>query len=82
MTARDHDPPAVPAAPQAPRSRAAGPPVRCTDDLLATQGRLHGLLRANVLVTGDLRLPVVLRHTVAAAQDLRRPVCGARCAGR
>ena len=70
MTARNHDPPAVPAAPQAPRARDPGPPVSRTDDLLATQGRLRGLLRANVLVTGDLRLPVVLRHTVAAAQDL------------
>ncbi len=40
------------------------------NDLLATQGRLRGLLRANALVAGDLRLPVVLRHTVAAARDL------------
>ena len=70
MTARNHDPPAVTAAPQAPREHDAGPPVSRTDDLLATQDRLRGLLRANVLVTGDLRLPVVLRHTVAAAQDL------------
>ena len=40
------------------------------DDVLATQGRLRGLLRANALVAGELSLPVVLRQIVAAAQDL------------
>ena len=40
------------------------------DDVLATQGRLRGLLRAHALVAGELSLPVVLRQIVAAARDL------------
>jgi len=40
------------------------------DDVLATQGRLRGLLRANALVAGELSLPVVLRQIVTAARDL------------
>ena len=40
------------------------------DDVLATQGRLRRLLRANALVAGELSLPVVLRQIVAAARDL------------
>ena len=40
------------------------------DDVLATQGRLRGLVRANALVAGELSLPVVLRQIVAAARDL------------
>ena len=39
-------------------------------DVLATQGRLRGLLRANALVAGELSLPVVLRQIVGAARDL------------
>lgn len=40
------------------------------DDVLATQERLRGLLRANALVAGELSLPLVLRKIVAAARDL------------
>ena len=40
------------------------------DDVLATQGRLRGLVRANAMVAGELSLPVVLRQIVAAARDL------------
>ena len=40
------------------------------DDVLATQGRLRGLLRANAAVAADLSLPVLLRHIVDAASDL------------
>jgi signal transduction histidine kinase len=40
------------------------------NDVLAAQGRLRGLLRANALVAGDLSLPVVLRHITGAARDL------------
>ena len=40
------------------------------DDVLATQGRLRGLLRANAAVAADLSLPVVLRRIVDAARDL------------
>src|ERR1700723_3701593 len=39
-------------------------------DVLAAQGRLRGLLRANALVAGDLSLPVLLRQIVSAARDL------------
>jgi signal transduction histidine kinase len=39
-------------------------------DVLAAQGRLRGLLRANALVAGELSLPVVLRQIVGAARDL------------
>jgi signal transduction histidine kinase len=39
-------------------------------DVLAAQGRLRGLLRANALVAADLSLPVVLRQIVDAARDL------------
>src|ERR1700723_2048037 len=40
------------------------------NDVLAAQGRLRGLLRANALVAGDLSLPVLLRQIVSAARDL------------
>lgn len=40
------------------------------DDVLASQGRLRGLLRANALVASELSLPVVLRQIVGAARDL------------
>jgi signal transduction histidine kinase len=39
-------------------------------DVLAAQGRLRGLLRANALIAGDLSLPVVLRQIVGAAREL------------
>ena len=44
--------------------------VERASDVLAAQGRLRGLLRANALVAGDLSLPVVLRQIVDAARDL------------
>jgi signal transduction histidine kinase len=39
-------------------------------DVLAAQGRLRALIRANALVSGELDLRLVLRHIVAAAKDL------------
>ena len=39
-------------------------------DVLAAQGRLRGLLRANALVAGELSVPLVLRQLVGAARDL------------
>jgi len=39
-------------------------------DFMATQGRLRGLLRANRIVTTDLRLPTLLRLVVQAACEL------------
>ena len=44
--------------------------IHRADDVLATQGRLRGLLRANAAVAADLSLPVVLRRIVEAARDL------------
>jgi signal transduction histidine kinase len=39
-------------------------------EVMSTQGRLRGLLRANHLVTGDLSLSAVLRRIVEAAREL------------
>jgi len=39
-------------------------------EVIGTQGRLRGLLRANNLVTGDLSLSAVLRRIVEAAREL------------
>jgi len=46
--------------------------VEVTPGMLATQGRLRGLLRANAAVAADLSLPVLLRHIVDAARNLLR----------
>ncbi|MHA6781959.1 sensor histidine kinase [Pseudonocardia saturnea] len=40
------------------------------EEVLVTQGRLRGLLRANQMISGDLALPVLLRHVVEAAREL------------
>ena len=39
-------------------------------EVLSTQGRLRGLLRANQMIVGDLDLPVLLRRIAEAARDL------------
>ena len=39
-------------------------------EVLGTQGRLRGLLRANQVITGDLAMPVVLRRIADAAREL------------
>jgi signal transduction histidine kinase len=39
-------------------------------EVLSTQGRLRGLLRANQTISVDLALPVVLRRIVSAAREL------------
>jgi signal transduction histidine kinase len=44
--------------------------IERADDVLAAQGRLRGLLRANGAVAAELSLPVVLRRIVAAAREL------------
>lgn len=44
--------------------------VERAQEVLATQGRLRGLLRATRTVTADLSLPVVLRRIVEAAREL------------
>ena len=44
--------------------------VERAHEVLSTQGRLRGLLRANQMIIGDLALPVLLRRIVEAARDL------------
>jgi transcriptional regulator with GAF, ATPase, and Fis domain len=44
--------------------------VERAQDVMATQGRLRGLLRANRMVTTDLRLPTLLRQVVEAGCEL------------
>jgi signal transduction histidine kinase len=44
--------------------------VERAQEVLSTQGRLRGLLRANQMIIGDLALPALLRRTVEAARDL------------
>jgi signal transduction histidine kinase len=47
------------------------------EDVLATQGRLRGLLAANRMIIGDVALPVVLRRIVEAACQLVKAKYGA-----
>lgn len=51
--------------------------IERAEDVMATQGRLRGLLRANQIVVGNLALPVLLRRTVQAACELARARYGA-----
>ncbi|GIF73846.1 GAF domain-containing sensor histidine kinase [Asanoa siamensis] len=44
--------------------------VARAQEVMDTQGRLRGLLRANQLIIGDLALPAVLRRIVEAAREL------------
>jgi signal transduction histidine kinase len=44
--------------------------VERAQEVMATQGRLRGLLRANQGIIGDLALPAVLRRIVDAAREL------------
>ncbi|PZS34954.1 MAG: histidine kinase [Pseudonocardiales bacterium] len=44
--------------------------VSRAEDVIATQGRLRGLLAANKMIIGNVALPVVLRHIVEAACHL------------
>ena len=39
-------------------------------EVIASQSRLRGLLRANQMITSDLALPLLLRHVVDAAREL------------
>ena len=47
-----------------------GQVVERAQEVMATQGRLRGLLRANQVMIGDLALPVVLRRIADAAREL------------
>ena len=44
--------------------------VQQVQEVMATQGRLRGLLAANQLITADLTPPAVLRHIAEAAREL------------
>ena len=44
--------------------------VERAGEVMATQGRLRGLLAANQLIVADLALPAVLRHIAEAAREL------------
>jgi hypothetical protein len=44
--------------------------VERAHEVMATQGRLRGLLTANQAIVGDLELSVVLRRIVGAAREL------------
>jgi hypothetical protein len=44
--------------------------VERAQEVMATQGRLRGLLRAHHMITGGLRLPVVLHRITEAAREL------------
>ena len=46
-------------------------------DVVSTQGRLRGLLKANKAVVADLSLPVLMRHVVEAACELANARYGA-----
>ena len=56
--------------PRAELDRALGDLVDRAQDVLATQGRLRALLRANLAVVEHLELPVVLERIVQAAVEL------------
>lgn len=44
--------------------------INRAQEVMGTQGRLRGLLRANQMIIGELSLPVVLQHVVEAAREL------------
>ncbi|MFF5289485.1 sensor histidine kinase [Paractinoplanes globisporus] len=44
--------------------------VSRAQEVMGTQGRLRGLLRANQLIVGELNLSLVLQHVVQAAREL------------
>ena len=51
--------------------------IERTQDVVSTQDRLSGLLRANQAVVGNLSLPVLLQRTVQAACELAHARYGA-----
>jgi signal transduction histidine kinase len=59
-----------PDAPRVELDRRLADLVTAANDVLATQGRLRALLRANQAVVAQLELPSVLRRIVAAATEL------------
>ena len=68
--ASDDEPLTFPDESRAELDRALSELVDRAQDVLATQGRLRALLRANLAVVEHLELPVVLERIVHAAVDL------------
>jgi signal transduction histidine kinase len=66
----EHVPLTFPDAPRVELDRRLADLVEAANDVLATQGRLRALLRANQAVVSQLELPSVLRRIVAAATEL------------
>jgi len=66
----DEEPLRFPDAPRLDLDQLLSQVVERAQEVMGTQGRLRGLLRANRVVTADLTLPVVLRHIVEAAREL------------
>ncbi|SFN55250.1 GAF domain-containing protein [Mycetocola miduiensis] len=66
-----------PEEPRAKLDEALSDLVTRASDVLATQGRLRALLKANQLISQQLDLPVVLRRIVETAIDLVRAEFGA-----
>ena len=72
-----HDPPdeasprlTFPDQPRLELDQLLGQLVSRAQEVMGTQGRLRGLLRANQLIIGELDLPSVLQHVVEAAREL------------
>jgi signal transduction histidine kinase len=65
-----HDPLTFPDQPRLELDQLLGQLVARAQEVLATQGRLRGLLHANQMIIGDLALPGVLRSVVDAAREL------------
>ncbi|MDQ2706975.1 MAG: GAF domain-containing protein [Actinomycetota bacterium] len=69
---RDHRDAALtfPDGPRLELDQLLGQLVGRAQEVMAVQGRLRGLLRANQMIISDLDLPTVLRHIVEAAREL------------
>jgi signal transduction histidine kinase len=68
----DREPPALtfPDLPRLELDQLLGQLVERAQEVMAAQGRLRGLLRANQTVIGELALPVALRRIAEAAREL------------
>ena len=70
MVDRAVEPLTFPDLPRLELDELLGQLVERAHEVIATQGRLRGLLRANHMISGDLTLPDLLRHIVDAAGEL------------
>ncbi|MGW5740477.1 GAF domain-containing protein [Amycolatopsis sp. NPDC003861] len=70
MNAASDDQLTFPDLPRMELDQLLGQLVERAQEVMATQGRLRGLLRASQEVTGDLALPTLLRRIVEAGREL------------